>query len=213
MKLKKIENAIVHCKTQEEAEALINGLEVRNHTKDHWIDYWGNYRESTCYRIENGKALSYCDIHFYEIRDYEITEFSDLIEQEETPKLTAEEVIEWLGDYYGDEEVMNEIFGKDYSLYRLCRKFTPRGVVEMISRWKSEHEKKEPEIETVDICRIIEIQPDGRKRCVHEEDIVSELPFGGDERQIVQNILKRYLAEHDGEFIAVHEVVSRVKKD
>ena len=96
MKLKKIENAVVHCRTKEEAEELINGLEVRNHTKDHWIDYWGNYRESTCYRIENGKALSYCDIHFYEICDYEITEFCDLIEQEETPKLTAEEVLSGL---------------------------------------------------------------------------------------------------------------------
>ena len=85
-------------------------------------------------------------------------------------------------------------------------------VVEICQQWKSDHEKKELEIETVDVCRIIEVLPDGRKRCVYEEDMVSELPFGGDERQIVENILKRYCMEHEGEFIAVHEVVSRVKK-
>ena len=60
------------------------------------------------------------------------------------------------------------------------------------------------------MCRIIKILPD-RKMVVHEEDIKSELPFGGDERQKVEEILKRYCMEHDGEYIAVHEVVSRVK--
>ena len=84
-------------------------------------------------------------------------------------------------------------------------------IIEICQQWKSDHEKKEPEIETVDICRVIEILPDGRKRCVHEEDIKSELPFGGDERQKVEEMLKKYCMDHDGNFIAVHEVVSRVK--
>ena len=85
-------------------------------------------------------------------------------------------------------------------------------IVEICQRWKSDHEKKEPEIETVDICRIIEVLPDGRKRCVHEEDIKPdpELPFGS-EQIAVEETLKHYCMEHDGEFIAVHEVVSRVK--
>ena len=68
--------------------------------------------------------------------------------------------------------------------------------------------RKKLKIETVDICRIIDILPDGRKRCVHEEDI--GLHFDGYERQRVEEILKRYCMEHDGEYIAVHEVVSRV---
>lgn len=54
--------------------------------------------------------------------------------------------------------------------------------------------------------------PDGKKRCVNEEDIKSDLPFCGDEREKVEKTLKRYCMEHDGEFIAVHEVVSRVKE-
>ena len=71
---------------------------------------------------------------------------------------------------------------------------------------------KEPEIETVDICRIIEVQPNGRKRCVHEEDISDgELMYSGDAVEKCRYILKNYCKEHDGEFIAVHEVVSRVK--
>lgn len=86
-------------------------------------------------------------------------------------------------------------------------------IVDAIKQWKDENKRKEPEIETVDICRIIEIQPDGRKRCVHEEDIKpdSDLPYGY-ERDSVNAILKRYCMEHEGEFIAVHEVVSRVRR-
>ena len=142
-------------------------------------------------------------------------EFSDLI----MPDLTAEEAIEWLGTYYNVESVFIETFGDDYSISGLCSEFTPKGVVEKISKWKSDHERKEPEIETVDICRIIEIQPDGRKRCVHEEYMgnipIEEGKVRPSDRNIqkrCREILKRYCMEHEGEFIAVHEVVSKVKR-
>ena len=89
----------------------------------------------------------------------------------------------------------------------------PDKLISICHQWKSDHKKKEPEIETVDICRIIEIQPDGKKRCVHEEDISDgELMYSGDAVENCRYILKNYCKEHDGEFIAVHEVVSRVKK-
>ena len=89
----------------------------------------------------------------------------------------------------------------------------PKLIIDACIKWKSDHEKKEPEIETVDICRIIEIQPNGKKRCVHEEDISDgELMYSGDAVEKCRYILKNYCKEHDGEFIAVHEVVSRVKK-
>ena len=47
---------------------------------------------------------------------------------------------------------------------------------------------------------------------MHEEDIKPdpELPYGSEDIS-VHEILKRYCMEHDGEYIAVHEVVSRVK--
>ena len=90
----------------------------------------------------------------------------------------------------------------------------PEKALEICMKWKANREKKEPEIETVDICRIIEILPDGRKRCVHEEDIKpdSDFPFGGNECEAVEEILKSYCMEHEGKFIAVHEVISRVKE-
>lgn len=128
------------------------------------------------------------------------------------PELTAEEVLtisrelpydficDFLGCCYGrSREAM------------LLNVATPQQVIDMCRQWKAKHEKKEPEIETVDICRIIEILPDGRRRCVHEEDINSELPFGGDKREKVEKMLKAYCMEHEGEFVAVHEVISRVK--
>ena len=142
-------------------------------------------------------------------------EVSDLI----LPELTAEEVVPILTEicnrYNGNEDCEGCPLN---GLERICNgnecPFTfkyYKQVIEICAQWKSTHEKKEPEIETVDICRIIEIQPDGRKRCVHEEDLAS----GSTDAEIkimVEAELKRYCMEHDGEFIAVHEVVSRVKK-
>ena len=223
MRLKEIKpGMVIYCKDNEEKKALLEEAERLGYL---WYESKQKPTEKPILSIGNA-------IHFYDAgksyfsADYKhithsgrvgrgITEFSDLI----LPELTAEEVVPILTEicnrYNGNEDCEGCPLN---GLEHICNgnecPFTFKDykqVIEICAQWKSDHEKKEPEIETVDICRIIEIQPDGRKRCVHEEDIVSELPFGGDERQIVQNILKRYLAEHDGEFIAVHEVVSRVK--
>lgn len=213
MKLKKIDNAVVHCKTQEEAEELINGLEVKNHTKYHWIDYWENYGSSTCYRIENGKVLSYCDIHFYEIRDYEITEFSDLIEQEEKPVLTAEEAIEWLCKHYMDG-LFVKVFGDDYSMTGLLDHMTPKEAVELIAQWKSEHEKpekKEPEVEWYWEGTIY------KKNGMDDYDTVAEYDTGCEckekAEEYMADALKEYCLDNEGEYIAQVEHVCRVKKD
>ena len=134
--------------------------------------------------------------------DEKNTEFSDLI----LPELTAEEAIKLHAEVCKGscmECPLYEVEG-----YENCDDFcfkNPEKAVEILAKWKSNHEKKEPEIETVDICRIIEIQQDGRKRCVHEETIEKPITLE------VEETLKRYCMEHEGEFIAVHEVVSRVK--
>ena len=131
-----------------------------------------------------------------------MTEFSDLI----LPELTAEEAIKLFGELCIGSCQGCPLHRVDD--YENCFSFcfdNPEKAVELLAQWKSEHEKKEPEIETVDICRIIEIQQDGRKRCVHEETIEKPITLE------VEETLKRYCMEHEGEFIAVHEVVSRVK--
>lgn len=139
-----------------------------------------------------------------------VTEFSDLI----LPELTAEEVLQAMGEICESHQVCNDCpiskaTKENIRVPSYCFKslhtHTDK-VINVCAKWKSDHEKKEPEIETVDICRIIEVLPDGRKRCVHEEDIKKPITLE------VEETLKRYCMEHEGEFIAVHEVVSRVKK-
>lgn len=86
------------------------------------------------------------------------------------------------------------------------------GLLEICKQWKAKYEKKEPKIETVEICRIEKILPDGSVCRVHEEDIKPdpELPYGS-EQLAAEEILKRYCMEHEGVYRAVHEVISRVK--
>lgn len=210
MRLKEIKpGMVIHCKNDEEKKALLEEAERLGYL---WTSRKNPIDRTFCH----GNT-----IHFYaenEFADFKhITwsdttegaiEFSDLI----LPELTVEEVL----------KIRNELdaaFVRDYlgifcemSLDKILRNATPEQIIDMCRQWKSDHEKKEPEIETVDICRIIEIQTDGKKRCVHEEDISDgELMYSGDAVEKCRYILKNYCKEHDGEFIAVHEVVSRVK--
>lgn len=128
-------------------------------------------------------------------------------------ELMAEEVLTIVRELPYD--FIHDFLGCDleYTRARMLMKIaTPRQIIDMCQQWKAEHEKKKLEIETVDICRIIEILPDGRKRCVCEEDIKPdpELPYGS-EQLAVEEMLKTYCMEHEGVYRAVHEVISRVK--
>ena len=219
MKLKEIKpGMVIHCNNDEEKKALLEEAERLG------------YRWRGGAKLPTEKVYEGNTIHFYaesEFADFKhitwsdktegVIEFSDLI----LPDLTAEEVVPILTEicnrYNGNEDCEGCPLN---GLEHICNgnecPFTFKDykqVMEICSQWKSDHEKKEPEIETVDICRIIEIQPDGRKRCVHEENIKPDpdLPYGY-EIDSVHEILKRYCMEHEGEFIAVHEVVSRVKR-
>ena len=206
MRLKEIQPGMaIHCTNGKEKKALLEEAERLGYR-------WTNREKlPTDKTIDSGMT-----IHFYGKNEYAnfkhitwsnkidgVTEFSDLI----LPELTAEEAIKInteLCQGSCDECPLYKVDG-----YRncddLCLK-NPEKAVEILAKWKSNHEKKEPEIETVDICRIIEIQPNGVKRCVHEKNIKKPITLE------VEETLKRYCMEHEGEFIAVHEVVSRVKK-
>ena len=212
MRLKEIKpGMVIHCKNDEEKKALLEEAERLGYL---WLT--GN-KPTNVFFPSNTLIFREDDLNkiIYWTGDSENhTEFSDLI----LPELTAEEVVPILTEicnrYNGNEDCEGCPLN---GLEHICNgnecPFTfkyYKQVIEICAQWKSTHEKKEPEIETVDICRIIEIQPDGRKRCVHEEDLAS----GSTDAEIkimVEAELKRYCMEHDGEFIAVHEVVSRVK--
>lgn len=206
MRLKEIKpGMVIHCNDRNEIKAISDagfvgisgGLITEYMTPECYVIIKKEYAD---WALDKNLALRYGNI----------IEFSDLI----LPELTAEEAIKINTELCAgtcDECPLYNVDG--YSdCDDLCIK-NPEKAVEILAQWKANHEKKELEIETVDICRIIEIQPDGRKRCVHEEDIKpdQDLPFGS-EQLAVHEILKRYCMEHDGEFIAVHEVVSRVKR-
>ena len=208
MRLKEIKPEMaIHCKNNEEKKALLEEAERLGYL-------WANGTKPT-------KAFFPSNTLVFQVNGLKKyiswtgdseknTEFSDLI----LPELTAEEVLNIVKEICESNNTCNDMCLLCDSNGCVIRKtgFDTNKVIEICQQWKSDHEKKEPEIETVDICRIIEIQPDGRKRCVHEEDISDgELMYSGDAVEKCRYILKNYCKEHDGEFIAVHEVVSRVK--
>ena len=210
MRLKEIKPGMaIHCKNDEEKKALLEEAERLGYV---WIVNGKNPTDETTI---SGSTIHILLKHITWSDTTEgAIEFSDLI----LPEMTADELLNILNEIIHcgvrrcDECPLVEngetLCTNDYGVIIS----NPDKLISICQQWKSDHEKKELEIETVDICRIIEIQPDGKKRCVHEEDISDgELMYSGDAVENCRYILKNYCKEHDGEFIAVHEVVSRVK--
>ena len=211
MKLKEIKpRMVIHCKNDEEKKALLEEAERLGYV---WIINGKNPTDETTI---SGSTIHILLKHITWSDTTEgAIEFSGLILYE----MTAEELLNILNEIIhcgvrrcdecplaenGETLCTDDVGGVKIS--------NPDKLISICQQWKYEHEKKEPEIETVDICRIIEIQPDGKKRCVQEEDISDgELMYSGDAVENCRYILKSYCMEHDGEFIAVHEVLSRVK--
>lgn len=127
-------------------------------------------------------------------------------------ELTAEEAIKI------QAEMCRDIMCKDCAIDRLrcdlccgCDEFrskNPDKVLEIIKQWKKDHEKKEVEVEFVDVIRIIEDTGD-IKRCVHEERIDVEFVKISAE---IKRVLKDWCKDHEGEFFAVMESRCVVKE-
>ena len=215
MRLKEIKPGMaVHCKNNEEMKALLEEAERLGYR-------WRRsglsptdacvHSGTTIHFNEPSVNCGYFNIE-WSYRTVGVTEFSDLIIPDQ--ELSAEEALLAYDQMCKEHYCCNDcpiygILGHECA-HKMDGHISE--IMDAIKKWKSDRDKKEPEIETVDICRIIKIQPDGRKRCVHEEDIEPDpdLPFGS-EQIAIEEILKRYCMEHDGEFIAVQESVSRVK--
>lgn len=146
----------------------------------------------------------------------------DMIAGLAEPEMTAEEVLKILGKIRNCETEKRKCEDCPLSFYKndgvsYCtgamgvRVEDCAGLLKICRQWKADHAA--PEIETVDVCYIMELLPDGSRRCVYEEDITlsPEQPHGS-EREAAEEILKRYCMEHEGKFIALHEVVSRAKE-
>lgn len=212
MKLKEINDAIVHCRTKAEAKALIKNVKVEGEEQESWINHFEFYGESTCYRIVKGTVVGYSSIDYYGKNSYKITEFSDFIEPEEKPVLTAEEAIEWIGKHYHDG-VFKEVFGCDYEMNALVESMELSEITKRISKWKAEHEKpekKEPELEWYWEGTIF------KKNGMDDCETVAEYDTGCSTLEsaeaYMRDALCKYCMEHEGEYIAQVEHVCRVKK-
>ena len=150
MRLKEIKpRMVVHCKNDEENKALLEEAERLGYK-------WRNNKSATDFMMFNKAGNT---IHFHERNELVshryitwsdktdgVTEFSDLIIQE----LTAEEAIKLHTEVCCSSCKECPLYNVDgYSdCEDLCIN-NPEKAIEILAQWKSEHEKKEPEIEWV----------------------------------------------------------------
>lgn len=165
------------------------------------------------YEMLKEKIVTIKSVHdgYYKVveDDYKWTDemFEGLAEE-----LTAEEAIRILGgmcrDFSCCECPIYELIEDKGSCNNLRTK-KPDKVIEVLKRWKKDHEKKPIETEFACIVRVIEDLGDS-KRCVYEEDVtkVKNETF----KMTMKRILEEYCKEHEGEFFTVYEETCRVKE-
>ena len=145
----------------------------------------------------------------------EITEFSDLIIPD--PDLSAEEALLAYDQMCKENYCCNDcpIYG---ILGHECAKRMDGHISEImdaIKKWKSDHEQKEPEIETELIYqgRILEACGDGRFVQISGTENIYNTGCDclSDAWQYMSEKLKEYCKEHEGEYVAKVERVCRVK--
>ena len=159
MKLKEIKpGMVIHWKTGDEKVALLEELERLGY------EWFGTHRRKATYACGD-EDLGHV-IHVYNDNGWKnITnsnrvdvvthEFSDLI----IPEMSAEEVLQICSEICNggpcDECIIGEenCFAEPYS--------DKKKVIEICQKWKSDHEKKEPEIEWV--YRVFEAENNGEK--------------------------------------------------
>lgn len=150
MRLKEIKpGMVIHCKTKEEMEELSKHIKFFNTVDNIWNYGNDGIRRDCVWIDDDGRYGGFDAYRYFAVRNNNITEFSDLI----LPDLTAEEVV----------PILTEICNNEYceccplnGLEHICNgnecPFTFKDykqVVEICAQWKSDHEKKEPEIEWV----------------------------------------------------------------
>ena len=175
MRLKEIKPGMaIHCKNDEEKKALLEEAERLG------------YRWSGKAKLPTEKAFySGMTIHFYDknvFDDYKhitwsdrikgVTEFSDLI----LPEITADELLNILNEitHCGDRrcddcplaEKGKTLCTNDYGVIIS----NPDKLISICQQWKSDHEKKEPEIEWV--YRVFGAENYGEKFFQTEEEAI-----------------------------------------
>ena len=172
MRLKEIKpGMVIHCKTLDEMKQLIEFCNIDiipSMIWNHKLKGQGVDEKTDCLRFdENGNFSGFDRRVFFENEHYKITEFSDLIIRE----LTAEETIKLHTELCCGSCEECPLYNVDgYSdCEDLCIN-NPEKAVEILAHWKSEHEKKEPEIEWV--YRVFGAENYGEKFFQTEEEAI-----------------------------------------
>ena len=171
MKLKEIKpGMVIHWKTGDEKVALLEELERLGY------EFYGTYRKPT-YACDDGD-LDHV-IHVYNDNGwknitqsndlYEVThEFSDLI----VPEMSAEEAFSIYKDickhYFSCEEC--PLSNPAYTNCGMFIRDNSEKAIDIMGKWKSDHEKKEPEIEWV--YRVFGAENNGEKFFQTEEEAI-----------------------------------------
>lgn len=212
MKLKPIKSKmVVRCRNKNELAAL------QDHTgfgasgnADHIWNYGDDGVPRDCIEYnDEGKYFGFCTYEWFKERGHKIIDFTDLIE------LSVEETLSALAEMCKcsscDSCYLSNVCNHSSALFSVAADH-PEEVIRACQKWVADTESKQLQAETVDVCRIIEIKPNGKKLCVHEEDISDgDLLFSSDAHEKCRSILVDYCKAHKGEFIAVHEVVTQIK--
>ena len=148
----------------------------------------------------------------YELEENDLMWTDEMFEGLADEELTAEEATKILSEICCENELcggcpISEAKGK-----MTCQSFRrdkTEEVLEILKRWKKDHEKKEVEVEFACIVRVIE-DTGFRRRCVYEEDVTN----AKDEtfKMSMKRVLEEYCKEHEGEFFTVYEETCRVKE-
>lgn len=158
------------------------------------------------------KTVTITSVHdrYYEVEEYGRMWTDEMLEGLVEEELTAEEATKILGEICCEHQCLKCPIQKAKGEMS-CQNFRrdkPEEVLEILKQWKKDHEKKEVEVEFVDVIRIIEDTGD-INRCVHEERIdVEFVKISAD----IKRVLKDWCKDHDGEFFAVLESRCVVKE-
>ena len=173
MLLKEIKpGMVIHCKTLDEMKQLIEFCNIDiipSMIWNHKLKGQGVDEKTDCLRFdENGNYYGNGRRVFYEDGNYTITEFSDLVLHD----MTAEETIKLHTEVCCSSCKECPLYNVDgYSdCEDLCIN-NPEKAIEILAQWKSEHEKKEPEIEWV--YRVFGAENYGEKFFQTEEEAIN----------------------------------------
>lgn len=212
MKLKPIKSKmVVRCRNKNELAALQDhtGFGVSVNADLIW-NYGDDLVPRDCIEYnDEGLYSGFCTYEWFKSRGNKIIDFTDLIE------LSVEETLSALAEMCKcsscDSCYLSNVCNHSSALFSVAADH-PEEVIRACQKWVADTESKQLQAETVDVCRIIEIKPNGKKLCVHEQDISDgELLFSSDAHEKCRSILVDYCKSHKGEFIAIHEVVTRIK--